>query len=104
MPDDEYIRTMLYVILICEAIVFLPIFYLLFIWPWVYMIKEWRGSKRPESGDSRAIEKFLWLPMIIDGERRWLTRTKIQQRYKAVVWEDIMGMPMHWDWVNVAWA
>lgn len=40
------------------------------------------GTKQPEYkvGDVRFVRKFLWLPMTIDGETRWLETACIKQQ------------------------
>ena len=36
----------------------------------------------PQIGDERLIQRFLWLPLTLNGERRWLTSVIIRQIYK----------------------
>lgn len=65
---------------------------------------RWKERKYPEIGVERMVEKFLWFPACANEEWRWLEKVKIQQRYETVRWEDIMGVPIAWGWVNKAWV
>jgi len=57
--------------------------------------------KRPlKNGDVRIVEKFLLLPKTINGETRWLEKTKFRQRFEfyydaLYVWE---------AWRDMNWA
>jgi hypothetical protein len=56
-------------------------------------------------GEFRIVERFLWYPMLLEREWRWLERTKIIQ---TVVRMDVGGS-MEWGnykygWVSVAWG
>ena len=46
-------------------------------------------------GDYRIITKFLFLPVVIDNEVRWLEKVTIRQRYYE-------GFAYSW-WENLAW-
>lgn len=41
---------------------------------------RWFKRSMPKGGDIRTRRRFLWLPLTIDGETRWLERA---------VWEEI---------------
>lgn len=52
----------------------------------------------PAVGDKRTISKFLWRPLRIGLETRWLETVEIQQVYKR-------GYDNHpADWYNVGWG
>jgi len=36
---------------------------------------------QPKIGDAKTISKFLWFPLTIKGERRWLERVTYEIRY-----------------------
>ena len=44
-----------------------------------------------KNGDTRVIEKFLWFPVNIKNEIRWLETTKVIQRYEVT---------NHWRYEN----
>jgi hypothetical protein len=49
----------------------------------------------PRDGDTRTLRRFLWLPLEIDHEVRWLEVASWTQRYCTIVggtWEDL-----HWE-------
>ena len=57
-----------------------------------------------KEGNQRVIEKFLWFPIKISGEWRWLEKCKILQEIRAC---DIGGS-MEWGkykryWINIEW-
>lgn len=39
--------------------------------------------------DTRTIKKFLWFPILIDDELRWLETALIEQQYSFMGWENI---------------
>lgn len=54
-----------------------------------------------DAGDVRIRRKFLWFPMSIDGDIRWLS--------KQIWWEERqqrMGFSMtkYYKWVPIAWT
>ena len=52
---------------------------------------RWNIKGNNKHGDTRIIKKFLWLPVWIDNEIRWLERAVIEQEYRAYMgWENIM--------------
>lgn len=42
---------------------------------------RWMQPKPPKHGNIRFIKRFLWLPLTIQRETRWLEFVKIRQRY-----------------------
>lgn len=58
-------------------------------------------KKKTAIGDTRVISRFLWLPLSLGGETRWLERAAIHQQYAEILvgpWE------MAECWTNKAWA
>lgn len=65
---------------------------------------RWKKRKprpRPRQGDTREIEKFLWRPMLIDDEWRWLERVRYKQEfgrpgkwYTVLMWHDV-------EWIEI---
>jgi hypothetical protein len=50
--------------------------------------------QNPKPGETRVIKKFLWLPVTLDDETRWLETAEIKQVYVAFydggnLWEDV---------------
>ena len=45
---------------------------------------RWKAYVPPNQGDSRVIERFLYLPRTIQGETRWLETAWIDQVYFMV--------------------
>ena len=43
----------------------------------------------PKNNEERIIEKFLWLPLILAGEKRWLEYVKIKQIFTNGKWDNI---------------
>jgi len=37
--------------------------------------------KNPSNGDKRTVRKFLWFPLVLDGETRWLEFAWVIQEY-----------------------
>lgn len=48
----------------------------------------------PKEGDIKVIRKFLWMPLEIDGETRWLEYANI--KCKWIVRGDMMDF--WWEW------
>jgi len=46
---------------------------------------RWKAYVPPNLGDSRVIERFLYLPKTIQGETRWLETAWIDQVYCEVM-------------------
>jgi hypothetical protein len=51
-------------------------------------------------GSQRTVEKFLWLPVTIDFQTRWLEKAKIRQICTQVNKEFSMS---GYKWQNYAW-
>jgi hypothetical protein len=57
----------------------------------------------PMDGDTRTIKRFLWLPLTIDGERRWLETAEWVEIYQHEDVLDLFGhtpmiwRPYYWD-------
>jgi hypothetical protein len=43
--------------------------------------------KLPKIGDVRIVNKFLWKPLEINGEKRWFEKVKIQQIFTKEIFE-----------------
>lgn len=41
---------------------------------------RWYDTSPEKISDERVIEKFLWFPLTIDRETRWLEKVKIRQK------------------------
>ena len=65
-----------------------------------------RGT-RIKAGDKRFIIKFLWLPMTINGETRWLEFASIQQKAVKRTYVVLEGSPdssvEYIGYVNTYW-
>lgn len=70
------------------------------------MTLKWKDSpkSRPQLGDQRIVEKFLFFPKWIDGETRWLGSAKILQEWSRAVRSDPVGCsyPIQY-WRDVHW-
>jgi len=71
---------------------------------------RWNSKEkgRPQIGEKRTIQKFLWWPICLDGEWRWLERASIEQEYEKVakLWTDEIGggiIEEKDEWVNKHW-
>ena len=40
---------------------------------------RWRSRQEPKLGQERTIKKFLWLPLTLHGETRWLEWSNVVQ-------------------------
>jgi hypothetical protein len=49
----------------------------------------------PKDGEKRKKTKFLWFPMTIDDETRWLERTTWIEKY--------YNLPYYWGWRPYEW-
>ena len=45
--------------------------------------------KTPKNGDERIIKKFLWFPLVLVGEKRWLEKVEITQLFNNGKWSDL---------------
>lgn len=43
---------------------------------------KWYTKREPEWNDVRIVSKFLWLPLEIDHEVRWLCKATWKERYE----------------------
>lgn len=51
----------------------------------------------PKDGDTRTINKFLWMPLTIDGETRWFERVVYVEHFRHENIFDLFGhTPMGW--------
>lgn len=58
----------------------------------------------PRLDDKREIVLFLWIPLRIKNETRWLEKVTISQVYKRTRVATKLG-PMLWDdWINVCFV
>lgn len=53
-------------------------------------------ARNPHMGDRRTIRCFLWWPVCIGGEVRWLEVAAIEESYEPT--------PTGYEWVNVAFV
>lgn len=62
---------------------------------------RWKKRKeiRPDIGDTKIVEKFLWWPACLNDEWRWLERVVIEQEFR----EDQGWILYYPDWVDVRW-
>lgn len=59
-------------------------------------------TKLPEIGDVRVDRRFLWLPLKLGDETRWLEFAAIYQRYEETMELAQYGLECE-DWVDVRW-
>lgn len=48
---------------------------------------RWKKRKRkpiPNDGEKRVVSKFLYFPLCINNEYRWLEKVKVEQEYVGV--------------------
>lgn len=59
---------------------------------------RWHEKKIVELGDKREITKFLWFPLKINKETRWLEMTTIEQKYseKVIYGEEGAYIKKYW--------
>ena len=62
-------------------------------------------NTRPQIGDERIAEQFLYLPKTINNELRWWIKVKYREQYKTIVCGYIDGIfPIPKDmWCPVEW-
>jgi len=63
---------------------------------------KWKKKQGPQIGDRRTITKFLWLPVCVKEEWRWLEKASISQRYGGR-WDEALGAEFNLTWENIAW-
>ena len=61
---------------------------------------RWK-NKNILPGDKRIIEKFLWFPIEIDGETRWLEKCKILQCVKRSGDDPYSFIWMDMNWIDM---
>ncbi len=63
---------------------------------------KWTKKKKLEKGDKRTIRRFLFLPLKINEETRWLEMVNIEQEYD---W-DVLAVTFekYYYWYNVKWG
>lgn len=54
-------------------------------------------KRDPQDGDTRIVRCFLWLPMEIDGDKRWLEKVEYLEQYERLGTFDLFGdTPLVW--------
>jgi hypothetical protein len=53
-----------------------------------------RRNPNPKTGDQRLRKKFLWLPLTLENETRWLEKARVVQTYVEDVEIDMAGCPV----------
>jgi hypothetical protein len=71
---------------------------------------KWPTKPKPQMGATRVVSRFVWWPLSLDNETRWLTWTKIVQTYTYFFTptEHVDGIivkkeKFKEDWVNTHW-
>ncbi len=58
----------------------------------------------PKANDERIVRRFLWLPLRIGTETRWLETARIHQKFVVDQAVDLAGTPEQQAyWQNVGW-
>jgi hypothetical protein len=69
-------------------------------------IMRWKKRNRPQpkTGDTRRVRRFLFLPLCLQGEWRWLEIAWIVERW--VEWDMVGGRrtPLVQAWVPMRWS
>ncbi len=67
---------------------------------------RWRQKSCPNAGDIRVVSRFLFFPLCLDGECRWLEVAKIKQTYvqHTAMAPDEEVCIKYWKWRNSHWA
>jgi hypothetical protein len=71
---------------------------------------RWNKEPDPKVGNERRIVKFLFKPLCICGQTRWLERAVILQefeewyQYNQWTFPSKIGVPNTRGWVNKAWV
>ena len=55
---------------------------------------RWISKPEPEKGDKKVVTKFLWFPVCINHDCRWLEKATIE--YKFAGWD--YGNYDCWEW------
>ena len=70
------------------------------------MMMRWthKPEYMPRPGEQRIVERFLWWPVRIENETRWLEKVRIQQEAKKkLVWVGKSGRIYGVGWENIQW-
>ena len=60
---------------------------------------RWKNKKH-KAGDTEVITKFLWLPLSIKGETRWLENASYKVVYKLTGYDYPELEPIPSEWIN----
>ena len=60
---------------------------------------RWK-NKTYKVGDTKIVNKFLWLPLSINGETRWLERASYKATYKLTGYDYPELEPIPVEWIN----
>ena len=65
---------------------------------------RWHNPPKPVHiiGATKIIPKFLWLPMTLDGETRWLERADVIYRYVEIC--NYADLSVYYDWKPEHWG
>jgi hypothetical protein len=61
---------------------------------------------KKQSGDRRIVQKFLWFPLTIDNETRWLEFARFEQEIKStfIVSSELLAFPTKiTSYINIRW-
>lgn len=62
---------------------------------------KWTQPPAPKPGQTRIVRRFLWLPLNLQGETRWLERAEWVERFKRFFRYDdgVYGIwkPVRWN-------
>ena len=65
---------------------------------------KWTQPPTPKPGQARTVRRFLWLPLTLQGETRWLERAEWVERrmqvhrYSAGKWWPVhLWQPVRWN-------
>jgi len=58
---------------------------------------RWTDKKNPSNGETRDVVRFLWLPLKIGKETRWLERATIKQEFIRVRYGNSTHIEEEWD-------
>lgn len=66
----------------------------------------WNATREPVVGDHRTVKRFLFLPLSLRGESRWLGIERVRQEWVAyrIPLKRACGSFTSYKWVNVEWA
>ena len=59
---------------------------------------KWKKRKNPKEGDTKVVKKFLWFPVCVGRECRWLETATVKYVYQGYVEDYLLGTEMLlWD-------